>query len=358
MKIIIVTPDIKIEGGVAQFINNISRFLTVDYDFFFVGQRKSEYSLFNKVKRIILDYFRFFINMMIKKSDLVHLNPSMNKLSFIRDAFFVIIAKLFKKKCIVFWHGWSNEFFEQVKLKPLLGYLYKFSYKKCELQIVLAEEFKIRLQEISKADRVIVLNTAFNESDMETYLPEQESIITDDFKMLYMSRMEAEKGIYEALEVFNILKKKYRSLKLVYAGNGVELDNIRKKIQDEKIQDVSFTGYIRGDEKYKLLASSGIFLLITYYGEGMPVSILEAMACGLPVITRPVGGIKDFFENGKMGYCLDVKNPEAFAEKIDYLLSNQNILKQISSHNKEYAYKNFTSKATAARLAHIYNSII
>lgn len=74
-------------------------------------------------------------------------------------------------------------------------------------------------------------------------------------------------------------------------------------------------------KKIETFISHDIYCFPTY-GEGMPVSLLEAMAFGFPVVTRPVGGIKDFFENGKHGFLTNSKDPEIFAELIEKFLKN------------------------------------
>lgn len=87
----------------------------------------------------------------------------------------------------------------------------------------------------------------------------------------------------------------------------------------------------------------------------MPTSVLEAMAFGLPIITRPVGGLSDFFENEKMGYLVQSLNPNDFAEKIIYLFDNQDSIEEIGEYNYIYAKKHFYASNVALKMESIFN---
>ena len=85
------------------------------------------------------------------------------------------------------------------------------------------------------------------------------------------------------------------------AGTGGELEAARKYVAGKRIRNVNFLDWITGEQKARALHDADVYLLASYHGEGMPNSLLEAMACGLSIITTDVGGIKDFFEPEKMG---------------------------------------------------------
>jgi glycosyltransferase involved in cell wall biosynthesis len=96
----------------------------------------------------------------------------------------------------------------------------------------------------------------------------------------------------------------------------------------------------------------------TFHGEGMPNAVLEAMAFGLPVITRPVGGLADFFETGRMGYLTESKDPLVLAKLIENLLENEALRKQMSEFNLAYARNHFLSDKVASRLLKIYDDVM
>lgn len=82
----------------------------------------------------------------------------------------------------------------------------------------------------------------------------------------------------------------------------------------------------------------------------MPTSVLEAMAFGLPIISRPVGGLCDFFENGKMGELIVSHNPEEYANAVDKFLNNRTLAKEISRSNHKYTKKHFLASSVAKKI--------
>ncbi|MCS2389080.1 glycosyltransferase [Bacteroides thetaiotaomicron] len=82
----------------------------------------------------------------------------------------------------------------------------------------------------------------------------------------------------------------------------------------------------------------------------MPTVVLEAMAFGLPVFTRNVGGLIDFFENGKMGYITDSMDPKDFADAISSYIEDVKLTKATSLYNYEYARKHFMASFVAVSI--------
>ena len=82
----------------------------------------------------------------------------------------------------------------------------------------------------------------------------------------------------------------------------------------------------------------------------MATSVLEAMAFGLPVISRPVGGVKDFFKNGEMGYLTGSTNPAEFCRLVEMLINNPGLAGRMAANCAEYARKHFLASKVARQL--------
>jgi len=178
------------------------------------------------------------------------------------------------------------------------------------------------------------------------------------WRVLFLSRVRKDKGIYETIEAAWLLHSKYPKIELIIAGNGPELQSVQSFVQDRGISNVVFAGYVKGAEKNRLLKSAHVLCLPTYHDEGLPNTILESMAFGLPIITRPMGGIADFFENGGHGFISSSKDPLVFADFIQKLFVDKGLYRKISLNNYRYAQSHFLACQAALRLEKIYKSVM
>ena len=146
--------------------------------------------------------------------------------------------------------------------------------------------------------------------------------------------MAEKKGVKYLLD--SIKSVKDNNIKLYIAGDGPlrnELEDFSKK--NNLQSKVKFLGYIHGKDKINLIKSSGIFVvpsIITSYGdrEGLPVSLLEAMAASKPIIATNVGGIKDIIKNNYNGLLIKEKSSEEIVNAINKLISNKNLSKKLA----------------------------
>ena len=123
-----------------------------------------------------------------------------------------------------------------------------------------------------------------------------------------------------------------------------------------KIPDVRFVGYVSGEDKAGELRRADCYVFPSYE-EGMPISVLEAMAFGLPVITRPVGALADFFEDGVMGYMTESKAPGVLAGLMQKLLDDPAARERMGQYNQQFAWEHFSAAAVTGLLETIYSDV-
>jgi glycosyltransferase involved in cell wall biosynthesis len=225
--------------------------------------------------------------------------------------------------------------------------------------IVLANEFKNKLL-IMGCSAPIYLGSTAIDHELLTYSTDRylSRITTNEqFNILFLSRIEKEKGIMEALKSFLILKEKIKNINFIIAGDGSALDDAKHFVSDNNMDRVHFLGYVEVIDKSNAFRSSHCYLFPSY-SEGMPISVLEAMAFGLPVITRNVGALSDFFENGMMGYMNESNNPEIIAFNIERLFYDPVKCDQISRYNEKYAKEHFISSSVVEKLESIYSEVV
>lgn len=355
MKVLINTPKLSRRGGVAAYYHTLRMHLPTDVEYFTIGPRKSDESGWDLLRRFLLDYYGFFKTLRRDKFDIVHLNPSLGSKALVRDGLFLLIAKWLRKKIIVFNHGWDLDY-ERILRRRWL-WLYRRVFFRADSFIVLADEFREKLIEMGCRKPIYLETTTIDDAIFQA-LPLITAVrkkVADPFNILFLTRIERYKGIYEGLAAYQRLKERFPQVRLIVAGKGSELKGARNYVAEHDVKDVEFTGYLLGSAKQEVFLRSNCYLFPSY-GEGMPTSVLEAMAYGLPVITRPVGGLKDFFEDRKMGFITVSLEPEVFAGAIEKMVKEPELCAKMGSYNREFSRERFAASRVAKRIQQIYRT--
>lgn len=342
MKILINTPQIDKSGGVANHYRGLKKFWPPQVIYNSIGGRKG----IPGPVMLVYDYLKFFFLCAFKVYDVILLNPSLGSTAIKRDAVFLRIAKSFKIKTIIFFHGWNEDLAKKIEKKPS-AFLSKF--QKADAFIVLAQQFKNQLMHWGIKKDIYLTTTKVDDSLLHGFDLNEKVY---DKTILFLARIEEYKGIFIALRAFKLVLPKFPEATFKVAGNGTGLAKAIQLVEHEKIPNVEFLGNISGEKLKDTFRLSSVYILPTY-GEGMPTSVLEAMAFGLPILTRPVGGLNDFFKEGNMGYLLESLKPEDYASKIIYLLENPDKARQIGAYNYTYSKQNFLASKVALHLEKI-----
>jgi glycosyltransferase involved in cell wall biosynthesis len=344
MKVLINTPNIDLHGGVSNHYKGLRIFWNINVYYNYIGSRKHipGFLIFP------FDFVKFFFICLFKKMDLVVLNPSLNKKAITRESIYFKTAVLLKKKVIIFWHGWSPEMVELIDANP--NWFVK-KFKRSLSHIVLSNSFKIDLIRWGVESPIYLSTTKVDDRILKGFHYSQKQV--SDFTILFLSRIEIYKGIYITLNAYKELVKKYENIHLLIVGEGSQLKNAKDFAIKNSLKNIYFTGNLTGEALVNAFKKSSIYVLPTY-NEGMPTSVLEAMAFGLPIITRPVGGINDFFKDGEMGYLIDSLDPHEFTEKISFLFENGNIINKMGGYNYEYASSYFLASKVVLQLESIF----
>jgi len=359
MKALILHPDFGDSGGVAAYYRKLKDKFSMPVEHFIIGKRPAETGRLRQAFRMLFDYMRFVNVIRRDQVDIVHLNPSLDLKSIVRDGIFLLLGKVFKTKTIMFIHGWDEELAEDIDRYG--RWLYKKIFNLNSAVIVLAEEFKARLERWGFTAPIYRECTVADDKEFEALDFDKITsarMKSEKFSVLFISRILKEKGIYETIEAVSILQPALPNLELIIAGDGAELEAARAFVSERQIPNVVFAGYVKAEEKNKLFEKVQILCFPTYYGEGLPVVIIESMAFGLPIITRPVGGVADFFIDGQHGFLTTSRKPSDFAQMIKKLYRDRNLYRQISLFNYTYAKDNFMASNAARRWEALYTSIL
>lgn len=355
--ILFTVPCLQDQGGVAGFYKGVLPYLPRNEIIpLEIGGTRNSGGLLHPV----VDQLQFCRKVINLRPALIHLNPSLKFKSFFRDGLFAWQAKKMGYPLLVFWHGWDMDFERKVSGK-FRGF-FQATFGRADGFIVLASEFQRKLLEWGVVVPVYRETTNVEESllsGIDAHDKWADSLQLSKIKILFLARLDRAKGVFETVQAIKYLVDKKFPVCLTIAGDGSIRNELEGYVRSLSLteQQVHFAGDIRGKEKVRAFAEHHIYCLPSH-SEGLPISVLEAMAFGMPVLTRPVGGLVDIFEDGKMGAFVHSKNSEEIAECLEKMIINKERMAEIGRFNAEYAKKHFMASVVAKRLLHIYQQTI
>jgi glycosyltransferase involved in cell wall biosynthesis len=170
---------------------------------------------------------------------------------------------------------------------------------------------------------------------------------------LFVGRLSSEKGLDTLLEAWKTIGNK---LPLKVVGDGPLAEEIAQVI--DKIQGVEWLGRKPSEEVYALLKDAEFLVFPSKWYEGLPRIIIEAYACGTPVISSNLGSMKSLVNNGATGLLFDVGNPKDLAEKVNWALANKEQMIQMRSLARAEFEAKYTSEKNYHMLMQIYEQAI
>jgi glycosyltransferase involved in cell wall biosynthesis len=161
---------------------------------------------------------------------------------------------------------------------------------------------------------------------------------TDDY-ILYIGNLKKEKGVIELLRGFAAISEKHPTLKLLYAGPGNLRGEISSQAKYLTISDkVILLGSVDHDQLPELISQARV-LALPSYNEGVPNVVLEAMACGIPVLVSNVGGIPEVVNEKICGKIISAKSDLAVANGLAYILSKAWDKEKIQQHSLQFSWQ-------------------
>ncbi|MFB7138931.1 glycosyltransferase family 4 protein [Gottfriedia sp. NPDC056225] len=350
-KICMVVPNSMVKGGIAAVVNGYhGSLIEKEFNLMYVESYKDGGKL-TKFFKGICGYLHFIKVLLLNKPDFIHIHSSFGA-SFYRKMPFIYMAYWARKPIINHIHGAEFEPFylnASDKKKELI----KKVYNKCSILIALSDEWKERLKLIVSEE---VISVVENYSVIYDETIEAKINIEPNKQVLFLGEIGKRKGCYDIPAVIEKVVKQIPDVKFILGGTGdVELINeLLQKYGVEK--NVLFPGWVRGEDKDRLLKQSDIFFLPSY-NEGMPMSILDAMGYGMPIVSTNVGGIPKLVQFEKNGYTLEPGDTVGFAKAIIELLINPEKLQTYGLNSYEIVKSDYSLERHLNLLKIIYNRL-
>ncbi len=276
-------------------------------------------------------------NLLFKRPDLVYFTFMPRGLNLYRDTGLCLLIKLFGYRPLIHLHGRGIK--ETAAESRVKRWLYRMAFRGTQL-ICLSESLKADVVTVYKETPLVLANGI----DAPVYDRSRRTVNTVPV-ILFFSNLFIAKGIYDFLEMLRQLHIDGVPFRAIIAGGegDVSIQAVTTVCEKEGFADhVEILGSITGSTKWDVFHRSDIFVLPSH-NECFPLTILEAMSAGLPVIATRIGGIPDMILQEQDGFIVEIKDTNSLYECVKKLCTDDRTLLEMMAQN---AYKKYTSLYT------------
>ena len=350
-RICMIVPQPDVKGGIAGVVSHYygSR-LEQGRQIIYV-ESYCDGSKWKKLKKALLAYVRFAKVLRKTPPDLVHIHSSFGP-SFYRKLPFILMSHHRGIPVVNHVHGSAfDEFYAQAPgwKKRLVRRVYGM----CSRVIVLTEQWKEKISQFYAPERIEVVQ---NFADVFAQMPDRYRQRLANPQVLFLGVITEGKGLHEMPAVIRQVISARPEVSFVIAGEGDD-QYLRSHLSEEENKHVHLPGWVRGEEKDKLLRESAVFFLPSHM-EAMPMSALEAMGYGLPVVSTDVGGIPFVVRQGENGWLLPAGDVQGMADAIIDCLADPERYRQASARSIAIVEENFSVEKHLQRLEQIWNEVL
>ena len=173
------------------------------------------------------------------------------------------------------------------------------------------------------------------------------------------------RSLYPIYDIETIIKaapfvlKEYPKTIFIIAGEGFQENELKNLAKELNVSgSIKFVGFIPNEELPDYLRTADVYVSTSLSDAGIAASTAEAMTCGLPVVITDTGENRKWVKNGENGFIIPIKNPEILAEKIIYLLKNEDISKKFGERNRKIIEERNDYCKEMAKMEEIYYSLL
>lgn len=351
IRVLMVGPALEVRGGVSSLERLIFQHKPPGIDLSLLATMRDTSNML-KIAFFALALLRLAGILLFRRVDLLHVHFSI-RASVLRKIMVTALARACGKPYILHAHG--AEFHEYFPTQP------RFLQKRI-----------IRM--LWGARRLVVLSSSWQRYYLDTFqLPENRTVVLpnaielpatlpnrmhrDSVTLLFLGRMEERKGPLRILHALRSLPEDaLQKVRLVMAGDG-DVEGTRHEVGHLGLdKHVTVMDWVSAQQRNILLGSADVFVLPSL-NEGLPMSILEAMSWGLPVITSPVGGIPEVVRDGYNGLLVPPTDIPALANAMQKLIQDEPLRLQMGA-NARASVEHLDIRLYWEKLYDIYRSVL
>ena len=308
---------------------------------------------FDTNKYVVMMYFgirfiQILFTLIFGHYDVAHLHTA-ERGSFWRKSFLLRIYHKFGIKVVMHHHAAEfEEFYENCSEKQKVKI--RKALEDADMNIVLSERLVPMIKDKEPKAKVAVLYNAVQTYPKNPYNADAKGV-------LFLGRLGMRKGTFDLLDAIKRLDDKIpKEIKFYLCGDG-EIERVKERVSNLNIEHrISHIGWIDGIQKENILQNTMINVLPSY-NEGLPMTILETMARGVPNISTRIASIPEVIRDGENGYMITPGDVESLAMYIEKLVNDAELRGKFSCASYELVTKNFSLDSNIEKLKKIYQSL-
>ena len=260
--------------------------------------------------------------------------------------------------------AWGSDVLIAPKNSRIIKNLVKFTLKKADLVTCDGEnsiDALIKLGEKLQKIKIILLGV-----DTKEFNPNQrDKKVREELKIFDPPTVISVRNFDEVYDVESLIKaiplvlKQVPNAKFIIGGSGSQESYLKELAKSLGVwNSVRFTGWLPRNEFVKCLASADIYVSTSLSDGGIAVSTSEAMACGLPVVVTNSGDNRKWIREGENGFVVPIRDPDTLAEKIIYLLENEDVRKRFGNINRRIIKEKVDYEKNMKKMEELYKSVL
>jgi glycosyltransferase involved in cell wall biosynthesis len=280
----------------------------------------------------------------------VHVHAA-SRASFVRKSLVLLIARMAGCKTIFHLHGGGFRQFATVEAGSLMRRWIRHTLEASSVVITLSNGWAGFVRAFAPKAKVAVVPNSVP-------LPPaaQAAAAPEPGRILFLGRLEEGKGVFELLGAGARLAPKYPALRLVFGGEG-DAEALRRKAAELGIEDrIELLGWVGPLERDAQLARAAVFCLPSH-AEGLPMSMLEAMAAGRAVVASSVGGIPETIADGENGLLAPPRDAAALADRLDRVLGDETLRAQLARNARVTIEQHYSTEVVCGQLSALYREL-
>lgn len=346
-KILMVGPDLSLHGGIVSVVQGYLDGGLPEacdgFEYLGTGVGSSKLGKSIAFARALARYER-----VMPSYDIVHLHISARG-SYKRKSIMARMARKAGKYVILHDHdGEFEKAFEEG------GDAYRRDVRKtfgiADRVVVLSEEWRDYFAEnVCDSEKIVVVHNGVK-------VPAEPCSPWSQQDILFLGRLDARKSPDVLLRASRQVLERFPGTKVVFGGDG-EVEKNKALAEELGIANhCEFHGWVSGAEREGLFARAAVYCLPSK-NEGLPMSVLEAMARGIPTVATPVGGVPQVIEDGVSGFLVDVDDVDALSDRLNILLDKPGLRENVGAASRNTVTRLFNVGGSIKQLLALYRAL-